>query len=138
MDKLYELKEMLCKELEKYGKEDKLTAGSLDVVDKLSHSIKNLDKIIENYEDEGYSNRGGSYRDGNYEGNMGGGSYRGGSYARGRGSNARRDSMGRYSNEGYSRADNLMDSLYGLMDDAPNDRVRQEMKKFVTKIEEMM
>lgn len=138
MDKLYELKEMLCKELEKYGKEDKLTAGSLDVVDKLSHSIKNLDKIIENYEDEGYSNRGGSYRDGNYEGNMGGGSYRGGSYARGRGSNARRDSMGRYSSEGYSRADNLMDSLYGLMDDAPNDRVRQEMKKFVAKIEEMM
>lgn len=138
MDKLYELKEMLCKELEKYGKEDKLTAGSLDVVDKLSHSIKNLDKIIENYEDEGYSNRGGSYRGGNYEGNMGGGSYRGGSYARGRGSNARRDSMGRYSSEGYSRADNLMDSLYGLMDDAPNDRVRQEMKKFVTKIEEMM
>lgn len=138
MDKLYELKEMLCKELEKYGKEDKLTAGSLEVVDKLSHSIKNLDKIIENYEDEGYSNRGGSYRGGNYEGNMGGGSYRGGSYARGRGSNARRDSMGRYSSEGYSRADNLMDSLYGLMDDAPNDRVRQEMKKFVTKIEEMM
>ena len=138
MDKLYELKEMLCKELEKYGKEDKLTAGSLEVVDKLSHSIKNLDKIIENYEDEGYSNRGGSYRDGNYEGNMGGGSYRGGSYARGRGSNARRDSMGRYSSEGYSRADDLMDSLYGLMDDAPNDRVRQEMKKFVAKIEEMM
>lgn len=150
MDKLYELKEMLCKELEKYGKEDKLTAGSLEVVDKLSHSIKNLDKIIENYEDEGYSNRGGSYRGGSYEGNMGGGSYerggrsnmggsyRGGSYARGRGSNARRDSMGRYSSEGYSRADDLMDSLYGLMDDAPNDRVRQEMQKFVTKIEEMM
>lgn len=150
MDKLYELKEMLCKELEKYGKEDKLTAGSLEVVDKLSHSIKNLDKIIENYEDEGYSNRGGSYRGGSYEGNMGGGSYerggrsnmggsyRGESYARGRGSNARRDSMGRYSSEGYSRADNLMDSLYGLMDDAPNDRVRQEMQKFVSKIEEMM
>lgn len=150
MDKLYELKEMLCKELEKYGKEDKLTAGSLEVVDKLSHSIKNLDKIIENYEDEGYSNRGGSYRGGSYEGNMGGGSYerggrgnmggsyRGGSYARGRGSNAKRDSMGRYSSEGYSRADNLMDSLYGLMDDAPNDRVRQEMQKFVAKIEEMM
>ena len=137
MDKLYELKEMLCKELEKYGKEDKLTAGSLEVVDKLSHSIKNLDKIIENYEDEGNSNRGGSYRGGNYEGNMGG-SYRGGSYARGRGSNAKRDSMGRYSSEGYSRADDLMDSLYGLMEEAPNDRVRQEMKKFVAKIEEMM
>lgn len=140
MDKLYELKEMLCKELEKYGKEDKLTAGSLEVVDKLSHSIKNLDKIIENYEGEGYSNRdGGSYERGgrsnrgSYEG-----SYRGGSYARGRGSNARRDSMGRYSREGYSRADDLMDSLYGLMEEAPNDRVRQEMQKFVSKIEEMM
>lgn len=67
-----------------------------------------------------------------------GGSYRGGSYARGRGSNAKRDSMGRYSSEGYSRADDLMDSLYDLMDDAPNDRVRQEMQKFITKMEGMM
>ena len=52
MHKLYELKDMLCEELEQYGKKGELTAGSLDVVDKLTHTIKNLDKIIEKYEED--------------------------------------------------------------------------------------
>lgn len=46
MHKLYELKDMLCEELEEYaGKE--MSAGTLEVVDKLSHAIKNLNKISE-------------------------------------------------------------------------------------------
>ena len=98
MNELYELKDMLCKELEEMGSKGELTAGSLDTIDKLAHAVKNLDKVIECYEEE-YSNdggdMGGSYRGGN--------SYRDGrSYARGRGRNARRDSMGRYSSR-YSR-----------------------------------
>lgn len=146
MDKLYDLKETLCKQLEDYsGKE--LTAGTLDVVDKLSHTIKNLDKIIEKYEEEDYSNNayeggmggngsyrnGGSYRGGSY---ARGGSYRGGSYARGRGSNARRDSMGRYASEGgYSRGD-MMADLHDLMESAPDDRTRMEFQKFIQKMEQ--
>ena len=55
MDALYELKDMLCEELEEYGKKDKLDVGGLDIVDKLAHTIKNLDKIIEAYDDD-YSN----------------------------------------------------------------------------------
>ena len=96
MHELYELKEKLCDELKEYGNKD-LSAGTLDVVDKLAHAVKNIDKIIEVYEDDGYSSR--SYPDGM------GGSYRysrdgrmGRSYARGR-MNARRDSMGRYSGD---------------------------------------
>ena len=46
MHELEELKSRLCKELEEYGTKE-MTAGSLDVVDKLAHAIKNLDKIIE-------------------------------------------------------------------------------------------
>ena len=46
MDAIYELKEKLCDELEEYG-DKKLDAGSLEVIDKLAHTIKNLDKIIE-------------------------------------------------------------------------------------------
>lgn len=90
MHELYELKEMLCKELEEIGGKGELTAGSLETVDTLAHALKNIDKIIENKENDGYSSR---YYDG------------GVSYARGRGSNARRDSMGRYSSryDGYSR-----------------------------------
>lgn len=141
MQALYDLKEMLCKELEEYGKKGELSAGTLEIVDKLAHATKNLDKIIEAYEEEEYSNYGGSY---NYGGNMGGGmsgrggSYRnGGSYARGRGRNARRDSMGRYSSEGYSRTGELADQLRSLMDEAPDDRTRQEIQRIVTRMEQM-
>lgn len=131
MNEIYELKEMLCKELEDYGKKGEMTAGSLDVVDKLAHTIKNLDKIIESYEEE-YSNRG-SYNMGSYRR-----SYRDGSYARGRGRNARRDSMGRYSSDNYSRNDDMIGELNNLMDNAPDERTRQEMQKFISKMENMM
>lgn len=149
MHELYELKEMLCKELEEYGKKGELTTGSLDVVDKLAHTIKNLQKIIEKYEEEDYSNasyarggRGGSYRGGSYAyedgGMMGGGSYEGGSYARGRGRNAKRDSMGRYSSErGYSRDEGMIMELRELMQEAPDERTRMEFQKFIQKIEQM-
>lgn len=132
MNELNELKEMLCKELKEYGKKGELTAGSLDVVDKLSHSIKNLDKIIEVYEGGGYSNGYSmyTYRDGR--------SYPDGSYNDGYGSYARRrDSMGRYSREGYSRHGDMIADLRELMNDAPDDRTRQEFQRFISKMESM-
>lgn len=131
MHALYDLKEMLCKELEEYGKKGELSAGTLDIVDKLTHTIKNLDKIIEVYEEEEYSNYGG----GSYNGTMMHG--RGVSYARGRGRNARRDSMGRYSNEGYSRTGDMVERLREMMTEAPDDRTRQEIQRLVTRMETM-
>ena len=56
----------------------------------------------------------------------------GGSYARGRGRNARRDSMGR-----YSRADDMVMELRELMEDAPDERTRQEFERFIKKVEQM-
>ncbi len=47
MHKLYKLKETLMEELEAYGAKGEMTAGSLDVVDKLAHAIKNICRIIE-------------------------------------------------------------------------------------------
>lgn len=76
-----ELRKMLCAELDKLTKKGELSAGSLDVIDKLTHSIKSIDTIMA-MEDAGYSNEGGY------------------SYARSRGRNAKRDSMGRYSRDG--------------------------------------
>ena len=61
MHDLYNLRDMLCDELKEYGAKSELTAGSLDIVDKLAHALKNLDKIIEN--DDGYS---GYYPDASY------------------------------------------------------------------------
>lgn len=158
MHKLYELKEMLCAELEKYGSKE-LTAGSLEVVDKLAHAVKNLDKILETYEEEEYSQAGGgsgqsrrgggsSYRRGGGSSRRGGSSYEGGSsydggssyemdggssYARGRGRNARRDSMGRYSSAG----DEIAMELKELMQDAPDQQTRQDIQRIVQRLEQM-
>lgn len=78
MKALYDLKNMLCEELDKIAKKRELTAGSLETVHKLTDTIKNIDKILMLEEDdEGYSERG-----------------------------RRRDSMGRYSRDDgmdYSR-----------------------------------
>ena len=130
MHELEKLKNMLCEELEKHADKGELTAGSLEVVDKLAHAIKNLDKIIENYDGE-YSGRympRYMYDDGN-------------SYAR------KRDSMGRYSREysrenrgGYSREysrDGIADKLRELMDDAPDEKTRNEIRKLADKMETM-
>ena len=128
MDAIYELKEKLCDELEEYG-DKKLDAGSLEVIDKLAHTIKNLDKIIETYEEDGYSSM---MYDGYYADGRRGRSYaRGGSYAR----NGRRDSMGRYSSaEGTEM---MVHELRELMNDAPDERTRMEFQKFIQKMEQM-
>lgn len=117
MHKLYELKDMLCEELEEYGEKGKLDVGSLDVVDKLAHAIKNIDKIIKCEEDGGYSNT--YMMDGGMDMRH---SYRGGrSYAR------RRDAMGRYSRD--FKAD-----LEELMASAPNDHVRMKIKDIMAEM----
>lgn len=46
MEALYKLKDMLCEELEEYGRKGELSAGSLDIVDKLSHALKSLTTVI--------------------------------------------------------------------------------------------
>lgn len=130
MHELYELKEKLCEELKEYGNKE-VSKTNLEVVEKLSSTIKNLGKIIENYdEEEEYSSmNGGSYR-GSYERGRRsyerGRSNRGGSYAR------KRDNMGR-----YSRDDEMVAELRELMEDAPDDRTRQEFQRFIQKIEQM-
>jgi hypothetical protein len=139
MNELYELKEKLCKELKKYSGEE-VTTNSLEIIDKLSHAIKNIDKIIEKYEEDeggsyGYNSYESSYR--NNRSNRG--SYNNGSYARGRGRNARRDSMGRYSSEsGYSRNGDIASELRELMMDAPDEQTRMEYQKVINKLEQMM
>lgn len=140
MHELYELKEKLCRELKKYNNEE-VTTSNLPVIDSLSHAIKNMDKIIEKYEEEEGASYGyGSY-EGSYRGNRSGrGSYNNGnSYARGRGRNARRDSMGRYSSEGgYSRHGDMVEQLREMMMDAPNDEIRRDYERVINRMESNM
>ena len=91
MKGMEELRDMLCDELDNITAQGEITTGSLDIIDKLTHSIKSIDTIMA-MEESGYSNDGRMMRyDDGYS--------RRGSYARGRGRNARRDSRGRYSRD---------------------------------------
>ena len=136
MHELYKLAEMLCEELEDQAKNGELNAGNLENIDKLSHALKNVYKIIESIEEmeeEGYSNAmnygGNSYR---------GGAYRGNSYAGGRGRYARRDSMGRYSRErGYSRdAGEMIEQLRDMEQTAPDEQTRQDIQRLISNLEQ--
>lgn len=133
--KSYEkIKEMLCEELETIAKKGELTAGSLDTVDKLTHAIKSLETIMamNEYSEDGYSNRG------SYDGNADGNSYarrytRGGSYARY--GNVKRDNMGRYSRDEAN--EEIINRLHEVMNDAPNEQTKQEIRKLINKMENM-
>lgn len=140
-----ELKEMLCKELEEITRKGELTAGSLETVDKLTHSIKSIETIMamNEYGDYSYENgNGGMMSNARGYNSRGGRSYAGNdgmSYARGRGRNARRDSMGRYSN-GYSYDDakaDMIDQIRDIMQDAPDEQTKKEFQRFVSKLENM-
>lgn len=128
MDSLYELKDMLMDELEKCTEKGELSAGSLDIIDKLTHSVKSIDTIIA-MEEAGYSND-------DYSGNY--------SYARGR-RNVRRDSRGRYSRDAYNRyshrgysRDNkeLVEQLKDLEMNVTDENTKSMIRKFIMQAEE--
>lgn len=129
---MHKLIDYVCdqlEELERKADKGNLSMSEIQYADTLAHLKKDLmqteEMSDEGYSMRGYSRDGRSYRDGMYEG---------GSYARGR----RRDSMGRYSRRGYSMADEeMMSELHELMNDAPDEKTRQEFQKFIKKIESM-
>ena len=132
MEYMHELKEKLCDELEEIARKGELGAGDLEIVHKLTDTIKNLDKI-EMLEDGGYSQAG------DWEADMRGTYGRGSSY-RGR----KRDSMGRYSREGrggrggYSRHDAkeaMMEQMEMLMDQAGSEREREAIRRCMGQLE---
>lgn len=109
-----ELEDMLCEELDKIAKKGELSAGSLDTVQKLTHSLKSL-KTIEAMEDSGYSGMYYPMR---------------GSYDE---SYAMRGRNGRYT-RGYSRDEGFMHELRELMKDAPNERVKRKLQSIVSEM----
>ena len=132
MEYMYELKDKLCKELDEIARKDELGAGDLEIIHKLTDTIKNLGKN-EMLEDDGYSQAG------DWEADMRGTYGRGSSY-RGR----KRDSMGRYSREGrggrggYSRHDAkeaMMEQMEMLMDQAGSEREREAIRRCMGQLE---
>ena len=137
MHKLYELKEKLMDELEAYSQNGKFSKDDVEAIKYISSAIDHICNICEDREGGEYSgNMMPDMSNGSYRGMSNrGGSYRRGSYARGRGANARRDAMGRYSSEGYSKAeDEFRMDLQEMIKDAPNDHIRQKMQSIMNEM----
>ena len=127
MNAYYDLKDMLCDELQEFAKKGELSAGDLEAVDKLTHSIKSLVTIIA-MEDGGYSNDGYDH---------------GSSYGYDRGYSGRRyanrDSMGRYTSRRYSRdeaKDEVIRHMEKLMNDM-NGKDREVVQDAVNQLKNM-
>lgn len=140
-DDLTEICEILAEELKKTNdKLDKaggeISAGDLEYIDKLTHAIKSVKTTKAMLDAE----EGMSYDDGMTMSNARNSRNSGrGSYGRSRGRSNRRDSMGRYSSRGGYSRDNeeMVDELYALMEDAPDERTKQEFQRFIQKVEQM-
>ena len=132
---MHKLMEYVCNELdelERKAQNGKLSMAEMQYLDTLAHTKKNLLKademMDEDYSmDDGYNRSyGGDYRSYDYRrSNTDNRSYRG----------RKRDSMGRYSRGDESEM--MVEQLREIMKDAPDDRTRQEFKKFIQKIEQM-
>lgn len=134
--KLEHLRDTLCGELEKVAKKDEISMSDLDIIDKLTHSLKNLDKVMlgnEMIEQYGYDfqNYSGARRgrDGDGDGRYNEGrrsrdsyDYSGRSYGDVRSYDRSYDNSRDYSGNrgGYSGHDKEIDRFKMMMQDAVN------------------
>lgn len=126
MEAMYDLRDMLCKELDEIARKGELGAGDLDIAHKLVSTIKNIDKI-EMMEDDGYSER--YSRNGDWQSDMRG------AYDRDM-SNARRGThyvRGHYSRDGG--IDNMKRQLQEMLDNADDESIRRAIQRCMDTIE---
>ena len=127
---LHETCETLSRELGEANKKieragGKLTAGDLDYIDKLTHAIKSAKTTIAMIEADGGES--GYYMPSRMYGNSYGDPYR-------NGDSYRRDSMGRYAR---SYDSGLASELRDIMEKAPDESVKRDIKRAIDKIERM-
>lgn len=141
MDALYCLRDMLNTEL------DNVVANSqgnipLDVVDKITHSLKSIETIIAMKEGSSakynYNNYNNSYTDGgNSYGNQSYGGYMPASYA-----NAGRNYNNRYNNYRMNRSygngkEEMMNELHEMMNEAKSEQEKQAFQQFINQMQNM-
>ena len=136
MKALYELKDKLQDELDEIARKPEMGAGDLELVHKLTDTIKNIDKICALEEDGGYSEagdyEGASYGRGSSYANRGKHYVRGHYSWDGRGGSSRDGRMG-----GYSRHDSkeaMMEQAQEMMDNATTERERDAIRRFMSEL----
>ena len=137
MEKLHELKKKLWSELEELAEKREMGAGDLEVVHKITDTIKNIDKICMLEEEGGYSEA----VDGNDYGRGSSYANRGKHYVRSHysrdggmdGYSSRRNRLGRYSrDDGRSE---MMEHLEMALDSA-SDQDKETIKRFMRQLEQ--
>ena len=114
---------------------DNLTGGDVEYLDKLTHMLKSIKTTMAMMDAES----------GEYSGNDRYSGYDGGNSGRRySGARGRSQRTGRYISRNSGRMtrrasgdDEMVSELRELMEDAPDDRTRQEFQKFIQKIEQM-
>ena len=95
------LKDMITSELDRIANKGELNSQNLEMVDKLTHSLKSIETIqaMNEYDDIGYSGKGRMY--------------------------AKRDSLGRYSKDGT-----IMNYLHEMEMSAPDEHTRRMVQEW--------
>lgn len=158
------LEDLLCQEIEQYGRKSQLSSGDLEVLHKLSDTLKNFKKIclLDEQMDDGdgeysergrysrgrggnsygngssYANRGEHWVRGHYSRDGGReGRYRDGDgmYSGRRGEGRRRDSRGRYSRD--DGREHMISQMEEIMEDIKDPKIHEAAAAFIEEIEEM-
>ena len=117
MHEVKRLRDKLCHELDEYAKVDKLDMPTLQTIDTIAHSVKNLNKILDREDKTEYS-----------EGPRVHGTYSFGDRNMGDWRLDDRYAMG-------SRS--MINRLYDMMNEARDEKVRHEFQKFIDRMERM-
>lgn len=153
LNEIMEMKDTIAKKIaeanQRIRKSDgDLNNGDVEYIDKLTHSMKSLATICAMLEaEEGYSGNWDPYYYGNDRGYSGRerragysreGSGNDGGYSReGReGRYSREGRARRYSGNGYSRNGEVTEHLRMLMDEAPDESTRMEIKRLMDKFDQ--
>ena len=144
MDALYCLRDMLHTELENVVNSSQGNIP-LDIVDKITHSLKSVETIIamkegNEYKNNNYANNGyNSYSNGSNSsyGNQSYGGYMPTSYA-----NAGRNYNNRYSNYRMGRSygngkEDMMNELHEMMNEAKSEQEKQAFQQFINQMQNM-
>lgn len=130
MNALYNLRDMLCGELENIVSNSQGNIP-LDIVDKVTHSLKSIETIVamkegsNNYKNNNYGNSYGNYN--SYGGNN--------SYA---GNYGRRNYNRSYMNRSYGDSkEEMMSELHEMMNEAKSDQERQAFQQFINQMQNM-
>lgn len=128
MKEMHELRDALVTELTKVSQRG-VTSANLEMIDKLTHSIKSIDTILAMGGDYSGTYEGDNY---GYSRNMSYGRGYGNSYGRDDGYSyaRRRDSMGR-----YSRDDETIQTLRDMMQSTNDTKLKNALRKAIDSVE---